>query len=346
MATSSSSLRAGIVGGVALLLTALVFPHPGFAQRVITVAGQVRTPDGQPMTQGAMATLATQRGSQVGTMPTDSQGQFQFEGLSGGTYELTVTADNFQTYHQTLYLAFPAEDYFKVDVILAPLANRRVPAAGLPSLTDEAAPKTARREFSDGVDALKKKDRKKARLHLEKAVEEYPCYARAQATLAQIDIGDHKLDRAEAGLKKAIQCDGTFLDSYYLLAEVYITEKKLADSETVLQQGLRVSPSAWPFHYQLGRTHFAMGKYQEASKDFATAEQSHPDMPADFHAQLANAYLATGQEGKALAEIDTYLKLDPHGRFAETARRTSQTLRSQGVTAATAQTGSPPPAKP
>jgi tetratricopeptide (TPR) repeat protein len=340
MAASTSSLR--FVGAIALLFAALAIPQPGLAQRVITMAGQVRTPEGQPISTGVMLTLTTRRGGMVGTQPADTRGNYQFDGLSNGVYELTVACDGFQTYHQEIDISFGVSDYYKVDVTLTPAEIRKVPAAELPALTDEAAPKSARKEFADGDAALRKKDLKQARLHLEKAVEEYPCYARAQVALAQVDLAQHKPESAEAGLKKAIQCDGNFLDSYYMLAQLYIEQKKLADSEAVLLQGLRVSPSAWPFHYQMGRTHFAMEKYQQASKDFARAESLHPDMPADFHAQLANAYLATSEYAKALAEIETYLRLDPKGRFASSARKTSETLRSQGVTAATAQSGTRP----
>lgn len=346
MAMSTSHLRGGIVCGIALFLAALVFPLPTFAHPVITIAGQVRTPNGQPITGGAMASLATSRGDQVGSRPVDARGGFEFDEIPSGIYELTVTADDFQTYHQTIDESFGVPSYYTADVTLTPAANRKFPAADLPALTDEAAPKTARKEFSQGDKALKARDLKKARLHLEKAVEEYPCYARAQAALAEIDVADHQPDSAEASLKKAIQCDGNFVDSYYMLAQVYITENKFTDSESILHQGLRLSPSAWSLHYQMGRTHIGMEKYREALHDFEEAQAVHPNMPASFHAQFANAYMATGEYDKALAEIDTYLRLDPTGRFASSARKTAESLRSRGITTATAQTGAPPGSKP
>lgn len=345
MTASFLSLRAGIVFGSALLLTALAFPRPSSAQNGITISGQIRTTDGQPVTSGLRVTLATTRGDQVASIPADGRGGFEFDDMPKGIYVLTVTGDNFQTYHETIDESFGVPSYYTAYVTLRPAANVKMPASNLPALTDEAAPKAARKEFSDASVALKKKDLKKARLHLEKAIQEYPCYARALTALAQLDFSSQNLDNAKAGLKKAVQCDGNFLDSYYMLSELYVREKKFADSESVLSQGLRLSPRAWPLRYQMGKTHFAMGKYQEASHDFEETESIHPDMAADFHAELANAYVETNQYSKALAEMETYLRLDPNGRFAPSARRASKALRSQGVIAAS-QTGASPTSKP
>jgi hypothetical protein len=68
-------------------------------------------------------------------------------------------------------------------------------------------------------------------------------------------------------------------------------------------------------------------------------------MPADFHAELANAYVETDRYSNALAEMETYLRMDPKGRFAPRARRVSEALRSQGITPAP-NSGAPPTSKP
>jgi hypothetical protein len=56
-------------------------------------------------------------------------------------------------------------------------------------------------------------------------------------------------------------------------------------------------------------------------------------MPAEFHARLADTYLKTAEYPKALAEIETYLRLSPEGSYAARAKRISKILRSRGVTA-------------
>jgi tetratricopeptide (TPR) repeat protein len=346
MAANYSSFRARIVCGVALLGVALLSPLTGFGQRQITIAGQVMTADGTPVTNGAMATLTTRQGIHVATQPVNANGSFQFAQMPAATYVLTVTADDFETYQQMIYGARFAPSFYTVNVTLTPLASHKVPVSSLPALTDEAAPKSARKEYEAGADALKKHHPKKARQHLEKAVADYPCYARAQTALARLDLDDHKEGPAEAALKKAVHCDGNFLDSSYMLANLYVRQKRYADSESVLKQALRVSPSAWPLLNLMGKTHYAMGKYPEAAHDFEQAESFHPNMAADFHAELANTYVQINQYGRALAEMETYLRLDPHGRFAASARRISKDMREQGVTPVTSPSNPSRPGNP
>ena len=77
--------------------------------------------------------------------------------------------------------------------------SSQIASRALPSLTDQAAPKSARKEFKKGSRAWRENEPTEARKHQEKAVEEHPCYARAQAALAEVDLAEHKLESPEAG---------------------------------------------------------------------------------------------------------------------------------------------------
>lgn len=218
-----------------------------------------------------------------------------------------------------------------------PLDKSETTAGSAPPLTDEAARRNARKDLEKGDRAWREKKLGEARTHPGKAVAEHPCYARALAALAEINISEHKPDHAEARSKQAMHCDGTYLDAYYKLAKLDVSESKLADGEAVLLEGVRRSPSDWFFRYQLGTVHFAMGQCGEAPRDFVAAQSFHPDMPAEFHAKLANTYLRTAEYAKALAEIEAYLSLSPEGPYAASARKISATLRGGTVTEAESQ---------
>ena len=291
------------------------------------------TKDGQPITSGLTVSLETTEGGIIGDRPADTSGNYTFEGIPAGRYQLTVTSDKFQIFQQSLDLTFRDQTY-TVNVMLTP--NNKTEVKVPPALTDEAAPKAARKEFEKGEHALEQNKLPEARRYLEKAVADYPCYARAQDALAQVNLHERKLDSAEACYKKAMQCDGSFLDSFSQLAELYIIEKKFAESESTLNDGVRHSPKAWLFRYQLGVAHFGMQKYPEAVQDYLQAQSLHPEVPAEFHIKLGNAYLKTSAYEKALAEFDTYLHLEPNGKFAPGARKMSDMMHKDGITAATA----------
>ena len=341
MAKRFSALWGGVVCGLVVLCAALPSLPQVVVARNITLHGQVQTKDGRPVSEGVMVTLDTSDGAPVATHQTNWNGNFDFDGLSARIYNLGVKADKFQNYQQTLDFTDARVTYHSVNIVLLPIDKPVANLSAQPALTDEAAPKGARKEFEKGSRAWRENKPTEARKHLEKAIEEYPCYARALAILAEVDFAEHKLESAEADYKHAIHCDGTYLDAFYQLAQLYMTERKPAESEAVLHEALRLSPNAWLFHYQLGNAQFVLGEYQQAMQDFLTAQSSHPDMPAEFHIKLANIYLKTAEYPKALAEIDTYLRLSPDGPYAAGARKISEKLRGGGVTGVGPRAGTP-----
>ncbi len=332
MGIPHSSLRAMIAGATLLVCTTFTAPSPGLADQSVTLKGQITTKDGQAITSGLTVSLETTGGEMMGNRPADAFGNYTFEGIPAGRYQLTVTSDKFQIFQQSLDLTFRDQTY-SVNVILTP--NNKSEVKVPPALTDDAAPKAVRKEFEKGEHALEANNLPEARRYLEKAVADYPCYARAQDALAQVDLHERKLDTAEACFKKAIQCDGSFLDSFSELAQLYIVEKKFNESESTLNEGLRLSPKAWLFRYQMGLVHYGMQKYPEAVEDYLQARSLHAEVPAEFHIKLGNAYLKTSAYDKALAEFDTYLRIEPNGKFAPGARKMSDMMHKDGITAAT-----------
>jgi len=326
-------LWSGILWGTVVLCAAPLSAQQRVIQHnKVNLHGQVQTKDGRALPTTVTVTLETEDGTPVNSRATDSSGTFEFDALNSGTYMLTVRADKFQTYQETLDLSDGWTVYYTVNIVLTPLDKSPVNLAALPSLTDQAAPKSAHKEFKKGTRAWQENKPTEARSHLEKPLQEYPCYARAQAALAEVDLAERKTESAEAHYKQAIHCDGSYLEAFHQLARLYMKENKPADSQAILLEGLRLSPNSWIFHYQLATARFALGKYPQAVQGFQTAQSLHPDMPVEFHAKLANAYLKTGEYGKALAEIDTYLRLSPQGPYAASAKRSSEALRRRGVT--------------
>jgi len=343
MATTRSSFRVTIACATILLCLVFARPSANYADQAVTLKGRVLTRDGQVIPSGVEVSLETDEGGFLGKRPTDAFGNYIFEGLKAGNYHLTVTADRFQAFQQDLDLDFRGQTY-TVNVYLTPSNKTEVKVA--PVLTDEAAPKTARKEFEKGRRDLEQNRMPDARRHLERAVADYPCYARAQDSLAQVDLHDHRLDDAEVCFKKAIQCDGSFLDAFSELAELYIVQKKFAQGEEILNQGLRLSPQAWLFHYEMGQAHYGMQKYAESVQDYLRALSLHPEMPAKFHIKLASAYMRIGANSNALAEFQTYLRLEPNGQYASPAREVSERMLKAGITAASAPLPSGPATKP
>jgi tetratricopeptide (TPR) repeat protein len=208
------------------------------------------------------------------------------------------------------------------------------PISTLPSLTDARAPKKARKEYEKGLRALGENNLKEAQPHFQKAVEEYPCYARAQTDLALVLSRQNEAASAETSLRKALQCDPGYLDAYAELGRLLFLQKKYSDSKAVLQDGLRRSPGSWQFYYQLGGAHYGLGEYRKAEEEYLKAESLSSAVPAEIHVKLADVYLKTSAFEKAYTEMQAYLRAEPQGRFAGKVKEIMHKMESDGIVSA------------
>jgi tetratricopeptide (TPR) repeat protein len=302
----------------------------GSTERTVGLEGWVRTDSGKAAPQGAIVRVETSEGSVADEQPTNSDGHFELGGLPKRTLRLTVTADGFQPYQQNIDLGHSAGKMI-VTINLVPLDKVKQALSSLPSLTDEQAPKQARKEYEKGRRALRETNSKQALEHFQKAVNEYPCYARAQTDLATLLSAQHQVSSAEAALRKALECDPGFLDAYAELGQLFYVEKKFPESEAVLQEGVRRSPGTWQFYYQLASAHYGMKQYQKAEGEYLKAESLTSAVPPDIHVKLANVYFKTSAFDKAYAEMQAYLRAEPNGRFASNVRHVMQKMESDGI---------------
>ena len=308
----------------------LLWAVPASSQQTIALEGWVHTENGRTISSGVMIRLTTAEGLTVVQQSPSSAGQFDFGGLAKIPYHLTVTADGFQAYEQELDLSHSGDKTI-LNVYLTPLRGTKQAGSELPTFTDSRVPRKARKEFEKGKRALRDRNFSEAQAHFERAVEEYPCYARAQTDLALALTTQRDRSHAEAALKKAIECDPDFVDAYSQLGWLFNGGKQFSESARVLQDGLRRSPSAWQFYYQLGIAHYGLGDYNKAEEEYLKAESLNPEPPAEIHVKLADVYLKKSAFGKAYAEMESYLRAEPGGRFEVKVRELMKQLESAGL---------------
>ena len=300
------------------------------AQNTATLLGSVRTDQGRTIPSGVQIRLETDEGQVAATVPANSDGRFEIPGLPKTRYRLTVTAEGFQTHEEQVDLGSAANQVI-ADVFLSPALETKVDVSRLGSRTDANASRQARKDYEKGAQAFSKRKLADAQAHFEKAIAEYPCYARAQADLGMTLAAQLHPDRAEAPLEKAIACDPDYLESYGILADVYNAERKFAESAQVAHEGLRRSPNAWQLHYQLAVAQFGLGQLAPAEDGFQKVLSLNPQPPAQFHVKLADLYLKKKAYNQAYAEMHAYLHAEPNGQFAVKIKRIMQEMESAGV---------------
>jgi len=313
-----------------LLILCATLASVALAQQTVHLEGKVRTDAGETIRSGVTVRLESDEGQMVTEQPANSEGAFDFNYVRKMDYVLIVTAEGFETYQERLDLSIGP--MIKVcDVRLRPTHKVTVAPGAAAPRTDSLAPKTAKKEYEQAVSDLAAKNLDGAKTHLEAAVKEYPCYARAQTDLATVREAQHDLPGAETALKKARECDPDYIDSYIMLGQMLNSEKRYADSEQVLQEGMRRSPGSWQFYYQLGVAHFGLGQYAKAQSEFERVPGLNPSPPAELHVKMADCYLKEKTFDKAYSQMDEYLKVDPAGRFAAKIKDIMQRMKASGV---------------
>jgi tetratricopeptide (TPR) repeat protein len=298
-------------------------------QQSPNIEGRVRDVRGQVISSGVEVRLETSGGTLISRQPCDSDGHYQFFGLGQGSYRIVVAAEGYQTHQETIDLVNPSH-LWTVNVYLNPQKKPDTPGPA-PSLNDEAAPKDARKNYEKGAKALEEKRYDEARSRLEKAITEYPCYVRAKADLAVVDVEERKLANGEGELRQAIQCDAGYVQAYLELGKLYNIERKFRESEAILGEGLRHSPAEWQLYYELGTAHNGMGRYKDAEGDYLKAQSFHADVPPAFHAKLADVYLNMRVYDRAYQEMQAYLHAEPNGVYAQNVRKVIAKMQSSGV---------------
>jgi tetratricopeptide (TPR) repeat protein len=320
----------GTAWAIAILtLIALLAPAHASAQRVASLNGQVRTDQGVAI-KNAMVRLETLEGETVEEKPATTAGQFFFTNIAKGRYMLIVTAEGFETYREQLNLA-EGPDQYNVSVNLTPSRAVARAEAEPPALSDAQAPKEARRDYTKAEKAIDSRKYGEARKQLEAAVDQYPCYARAQTKLGLVMSQQKDYKEAEAAFRKSISCDTGYIDAYLGLGQLLNAERRFDEAVPALEQGLRQAPNSWQFYYQTGVAQYGLKHYDLAEQQFGKAKSMTPVPPAELDAKLADVYLKENSFQKAYVSMQDYLKVDPDGPFAPRIKVIMKQMESSGV---------------
>lgn len=305
------------------------------------IQGRVHTADGSSLPNDISVRLEEAEGTVVAQQFVGHDGKFEFWDLTGSLYKLVVTAPGFQTVTQDVDMHYEASRF--PDIYLVPVAQKKSRSAPTTSATDLAAPKKAQKEYEKGDQALGSGKPEEARSHLEKAVGEYPCYARAQTTLGVALSMLRQFSPAEAAFKKSLECDSSFLEAYVQFGILLNLEGKYAESEQNLQQGLGHFPNEWQLHYQLGVAYDGVKDFEKAEGEYLKARAINPTPPPAFYVKLADVYLKRKDFEKAYTEMQTYLRVAPNGEFAEETKSLMKRMESAGVVGGAKAEASRPP---
>jgi thioredoxin-like negative regulator of GroEL len=322
--------------GLPLLFHLLAVPSLLYAQRsgmggrvvggVIDV--QVRYANGAPGPSGIHVRLESPEAGSAGDCQTVEGGKCQFNVPSNGVYMVRMTERGYKDVNVRVELIGNSRGFATLE--LKPIPGEAPPEAaadvseglsgGSVSAADLGVPDNARLEFEKGQSALKDNKLDSGISHLRKAIKLYGAFPAAYTLLGTAYLEEKNWKDAESALAKAASLDSKSAEAYLALGAVFNQTKNYPQAETALLRGLELKPDAPGGHYELAKTYWALGRWQEAAPHARKAVSDIPDL-ASPHVLLGNVLLKENNPQEALHEYQEYLRLDPNGSMAPGARQ-------------------------
>jgi len=156
-----------------------------------------------------------------------------------------------------------------------------------------------------------------------KALEISPNSIEARYLLGRIYQGTRNADSAAFWFREALKQEPAYTGARIALAAILASGGQLEDARLELESGLQYADETHIIHVNLGLINRKLGDLKKAESHFKAAIEAEPTfVPAML--DLADLYIAQGQQDKARGQLEAVLKIDPGN---DRARRLGESLR-------------------
>lgn len=311
---------------------AVLFVHSfALAQRTTTtpthpvnlvVHGQVRYADTRNPAANILVRLDSFSGGATGQILTDREGKFVFSGLASTQYILTIHAEGYRDFQQSIDLLTATSDF-----VYAYLSRERGREMKRVAYIDANVPESAQKEFEKGQIALVEQQKKEIAIrHFENAVRLYPKFFEAELSLGTVYMDAGEWVKAEAVLRRAIEINPKIQTPFLALGELLLRHDRLAEAEQTLREGLKLENRSWQAHFVLARVYVKKRDLRSAGRQLALTLQLNPQV-ADAHLLAGDVLMRSGKLDDAVTEFREYLRLDPKGSDSDQVREIVDRLK-------------------
>ncbi len=323
-----------VLGLLSVVLFGLCFVVPVTAQMIPpsegdtglgganTITGMILVPSGQRLERRITIRLQTMtRGDRV-TM-TDDYGKFAFQGLVSGDYTVVIDKEKeYEPYSQQVqvrqFRGFPPQLY-NLNIRLE-FKGRAEAKLGVINAELAKIPKPALDKYNKAIELAKNGDRAGAILQLQGAIAEYPEFMIAYNEMGVLYMKLNDLQKSDDALQAALKIDAKAFMPLMNRGILLVMLKRYADAEPLLREVVKMKSEEAVGHYFLGQAVANLGNFDEAEKELSTAIKLGGDEMKEAHRLLAIIYSARGDKKHAIAELETYLRLNPTTPDAEQLR--------------------------
>jgi len=304
-----------------------------------TIQGRVYFPPGERNT-GKTIRLRLESNDTTGgqSAVTDQDGVFRFNGLPPGNF--TVVVEGGKEYENTRE---PVSIYQGSSGRIVQVAMQLRPKMDADNPAFAGVPHNALDFYQKGTAAAQKGDAKAAVEFLNKSVAAAPTFALALSDLGaqylKLSQWDKAVETFDSLIKLKPNDASALLDmgiALYNIGSTLLSDKKVDEAnqklglaETQLREAIKLNNPGPSAHYYLGMTLVKIRRYDEAQTELELAVKNGGANIALAHRFLGGLYQRAHRDKEAADEFETYLKLDPKVKDAETIKGIIQKLRGQ-----------------
>src|SRR5829696_5852599 len=322
----ASLLTLGLGAAAARAQTGDGLPDPGDigtgGRHVIQ--GRLYLPSGRKLDRRLRVRLSGVGGGENTTL-SDDNGAFTFRRLTAGTYTLTVEGGrDFETATETVDVFDGTrrtdQQVYTVQIRLDEKRAASDPARPGVVSASEAAPAEARARYEKALEASAAGDHKKAVRELKAALEIHPRFPLALNELGAQHMRLGQLGEAADAFDSAVKLapDEPVLRINYGI--LLVRRKKYAEAETQLARAVALDEKNAAARLHRGHALIRLGRGAEAEAELLLAVKLGGPAVALAHRYLGALYVERGDDTRAAAELEEYLRLAPDAADAPQVR--------------------------
>jgi cytochrome c-type biogenesis protein CcmH/NrfG len=274
-------------------------------------------------------------GEIVDTRFSDSKGDADFSDVPPDAYVLRTFKDGYAGVEVQVDFRGGERNMGQIPLQLRPAGDvaQPRPEGDTISARTLAIPQGARHEFETGITCLnRKRDPKGSLKHFQKAIAAYPDYYEAYFLAGMADLQIHQPDDARAALAQALKLNPKFIEPYYPLATLLMSEKSYAEANSLLARAQQLDPSGWQWPFELARSNAYQEQWDQALANGEKALHA-ANPPAKVHLLMADLYEDTGSPTKAIDELEEFEKLEPASPYIPRVQSVLAQLQAAGKAA-------------
>ena len=316
-------LTLGLLSPFAIQVSAQQLGHFDFGSGSLQV--RVVSADDRPITQPLRVRLQGGGGATPNSEAyTDNSGMVSFSGLNKGTYHVLVTGkgyedtdggnvqlDSQRSSEAVLVRVRPAKDSSSVGS----------PKDATVDMSRLKAPKKAVQEFEKGNQLLQHQEWAKGADHMRKAIAIAPDFVDAYNNLAVAYARMNDLNHERETLDNALKLNDHSPQVLVNRARLALREKDFATAESLVSRATAIDPRNTDYLMLLAKVQLLTEHYDAA---VATAQRIHllPHSQLSLvHYLAARAFEGQNRMQEAESELQTFLKEEPTGPRADSARK-------------------------